>query len=95
MKILLDILQPVTFSAIVGCILGGVLISLTYWRVIHLSLYNSLVTSLPFFLIMFAVGHFSDNTLGWLGVYILYVVFWIAAFVTKLIWERVTKKPYA
>lgn len=83
--------RPISGATILGCILAGIIMSLIYWRHIDISVYNAVVYNLGFFVVMFVVRRLVDGisgAAGYVGLYILYLVFMTAGLATKLIWEK-------
>lgn len=90
-EFILAILKPVTIATVLAAILCGVSVSLIYWRTVRVSFYNGIMFNLPFYVMLYLVRGYVDgidSSLGYIGLFGLYLLFMTSALMTKKVYTR-------
>jgi hypothetical protein len=90
-----SLLRPITEATVLGSIFAGIVIAILYWRKIPVSPFNGFIFNLGFFTVMYITRRYVDgvdSAAGYVGIFILYTIFLVSAFITHRIIRKISER---
>lgn len=86
--------RPLTEATIIAAIIAGIVMALVYWRSVKVQMYNGVIFNAMFFISIYVARRVDGipTAAGYIGVFILYLIFIYSAWLTHELVEKYNKR---